>query len=1003
MNKSTLSKAVRCALMAGAATALAAPAVFAQDPHSSSNQNQNSNTAQLGKIEVVGSRILRSSVETAQPVTIITAKQLKETGLTSIGDILQQISSAGSALNTMFNNGGDGETFIDLRNLGAARVLVLVNGRRWMNDLGGPVDLNTIPVSIIDHIEILQDGASAIYGSDAIAGVINIITIKNFNGAEAHAYLGMYDGHGVGGGWDGKTQEYDFTLGNSGNRGGVLMNVSYVNQQPIWAGQRTISYWPVIGADQNSGSSATLAGRFFIFPAATPGKCPGTATPTPTSGSCDLTLTSYPTNTPTLGNFTNWANTDRYNYAPSNYLVTPNERTSLYVQGHYQLRDNLTFSTDVMYNRRVSQQILAPMPLFIGAFGNNFSNTLPIGIGASNPFNPFGVNLVPNYGSACVAAGTCDVLGFAGRRMVEAGQRMYNQNRDSYQIHMGLKGYFNTLGSEWDWDVGYNYGTNYETDVTTGLMNTQRMQYALNNCTASGGAVSGSNPLLPGCTPLNFFGGAGSITPAMLQYILFEAHDVMITNMRDYTGNITGDLFNLPAGPLAMAAGYEYLEQDGFFHPDALTSEGNTSGNVTQPTNGREVTKAEYVEFDVPLVADAPFMKSLSLHLANRWSQFNWIGGNPGTALSTITHFDHASTGLAALRWQVTDTLLLRASWSQGFRVPSISGLYFGNSDSFPTIQDPCVGATKAPFCGAGPYTQPNGQIRTTVGGNPNMTPEKSISQTVGFVYSPDWLPGFDFSADYYKINLVNALSSIPPQTILDGCYFGNNPNYCKLIQRGAGNYNAPGAITDILDLNTNVGGIKTEGVDISTHYKFPSTAVGDFMLGLNWTFTKEYVVTEPFGSQGLNASLEEAGTTGTTSGAFSGIPKQRAHLALNWNYGNWSALWAVQYIGGMTEDCQSVGLYFTKSNPLSNYCPTNGTFPFASGTVPLNHIGATFYHDVQATYHMDSWNTDFTFGIRNLFDKVPPIAMSAFANSFLPTYYRAPGRFFYVRVGVKF
>ncbi len=159
MNKSTLSKAVRCALMAGAATALAAPAVFAQDPHSSSNQNQNSNTAQLGKIEVVGSRILRSSVETAQPVTIITAKQLKETGLTSIGDILQQISSAGSALNTSFNNGGDGETFIDLRNLGASRVLVLVNGRRWMNDLGGPVDLNTIPVSIIDHIEILQDGA----------------------------------------------------------------------------------------------------------------------------------------------------------------------------------------------------------------------------------------------------------------------------------------------------------------------------------------------------------------------------------------------------------------------------------------------------------------------------------------------------------------------------------------------------------------------------------------------------------------------------------------------------------------------------------------------------------------------------------------------------------------------------------------------------------------------------------------------------------------------------
>ncbi|MHB8426097.1 MAG: TonB-dependent receptor plug domain-containing protein, partial [Gammaproteobacteria bacterium] len=199
---------------------MAAPAVFAQDAaQSHSNQNQNSNTAQLGKIEVTGTRILRTDVETAQPVTIITRKQIQESGLTSIGDVLQSLPQSGTALNTAFNNGGNGATNIDLRDLGANRLLVLVNGRRWIPGLDGTVDLNQIPVSIIDHIEILQDGASAIYGSDAIAGVVNIITIKNYNGAEAHAYLGMYDGHNDGGGWDGKVQEYDFTIGSSGARG----------------------------------------------------------------------------------------------------------------------------------------------------------------------------------------------------------------------------------------------------------------------------------------------------------------------------------------------------------------------------------------------------------------------------------------------------------------------------------------------------------------------------------------------------------------------------------------------------------------------------------------------------------------------------------------------------------------------------------------------------------------------------------------------------------------
>src|SRR6185503_10113024 len=243
MNSNQISKAVRYALVAGAVSAVAAPAAFSADATTdqSTTTNQN-NTAQLGKIEVTGTRIKRTDVETAQPVTILTAAQLKSTGLTSIGDILQTVTQAGAALNTTFNNGGNGRTNLDLRFLGTNRVLVLVDGHRWITGLGGTgqqgVDRVEIPASVIDHVEILQDGASAIYGSDAISGVVNIITVKNYNGAEANAYTSIFAGEGH---HDGKVQEYDFTLGSSGDKGAVVMSVNYVNQHEIWGGNRATS------------------------------------------------------------------------------------------------------------------------------------------------------------------------------------------------------------------------------------------------------------------------------------------------------------------------------------------------------------------------------------------------------------------------------------------------------------------------------------------------------------------------------------------------------------------------------------------------------------------------------------------------------------------------------------------------------------------------------------------------------------------------------------------
>src|SRR5579859_2389728 len=259
MNSNLISKAVRYALVAGAASAVAAPQVFAADQAAATTTSSDTSTAQLGKIEVTGTRIKRTTVETAQPITVVTAAQIKASGFANIGDVLQNITSAGSALNSQVNNGNNGQENVDLRNLGANRALVLVNGRRWVPQINNTVDFYTIPASVIDHVEILQDGASAIYGSDAIAGVVNVITVKNFSGAQADAYIGEYHGNGH---TDGKKQEYDFTIGSSSDKSGVVMNVSYTNEQGLYAGDRDISKEAIYGV--GGGSSSIPGGRFII-------------------------------------------------------------------------------------------------------------------------------------------------------------------------------------------------------------------------------------------------------------------------------------------------------------------------------------------------------------------------------------------------------------------------------------------------------------------------------------------------------------------------------------------------------------------------------------------------------------------------------------------------------------------------------------------------------------------------------------------------------------------
>ena len=1042
MNSNQISKAVRLALVAGAVSALATPAAFAADAAATTTTTDtNQSTAQLGKIEVTGTRIKRTDVETAQPVTIITTQQIKATGLNSVGDILAQLPEVRSMLNAQVNNGNDGSNTIDLRNLGSNRVLVLVNGKRWVGGISGVVDFNTIPAAIIDHIEVLQDGASAIYGSDAISGVVNIITIKNYNAAEANAYNGWYHGNGH---TDGKMQAYDFTMGTSGDKSAVLMSAAYTNQAGLLAADRDISLEPYAGTGSIFGSSRTPAGRFRFDPFSSAGPCPipvetnpNTIHTTNPTGQCDLTLTKFPVSgKPTTGDYRQFTGPDHYNFAPLNFLVAPTETTNLYVQGHYDLADNLTFTSEGLFSNRSSSTQLAQPVLDVGDTTTNPD----IFISKTNPYNPFGVDLVSTGTASCLdksttsakvkgktvitvhphkSKATCDLLVDLGRRYVEAGPRFTQFSQDTYHFAGGFKGYFNMMGGEWDWDAGYDFNRQEETSHESGVVNLLNLKNALGPAFLPKGAANvpgnyqcgtAAAPIGGGCVPVNLFGGAGSITVPMVQYTTFNPTSTSGSSQRDYTANLTGDLFDLPAGPLGAAIGAEYLEVDGFFHPDTLSILNLNAEGSSSPTDGRERTDGEYIEFNIPILADQPFAKDMNLDIAERWSQFKWEGGNPGTPPASILHSDSAQTGRAALKWQTSDSLLLRAAWSQGFRLPEISEFFANQSTSAVTATDPCVGNPTLPNCNGGHLSNGNGQINTLVGGNPNLKPERSISRTVGFVYNPDFIPGFDFSADYFKIDVEQYITSLSDATILGNCYVaGNTPGggTCNLIQVKGG------IVSQITAANTNIGSIVTEGVDVSTHYKFPSTSVGDFKLGLDMTFNKVFNRTTPNSASPTHFATSELAGWATQSGSRAvSYPKRKGDLTLNWNFGPWSAMYTMRFIGAVWEACnildsagtpQSSAVLCTDSSRFVFNEPAIQGFPGPKvKPVGANHIGSVVYHDVNVTYHVDSLNTDFSLGIRNLFGKIPPISQNAFANSYLPSY-DTPGQFFYARIGVKF
>lgn len=945
-----------------ATLSLGAPVAHAQDQPAAAPKT----ATNLQSIEVTGTRIKGADMASQVPVITISAADIQKTGLTSIGDILQQLSSAGSALNTKFNSAGNfgfapdgsgvgsGSATLDLRNLGAKRVLILVDGIRWVNEssasgVSAAVDLNTIPASIIERIEILQDGASALYGSDAIAGVVNIITKRSQQGAAANFYVGDYNNLK-----GGATSSADLSFGGKTDRYEFFVDVSHVKQDAIFSnawGQSGNECVPGTGLDNCS--SATPTGR-FIFTDGT-----GTTVSVTPNGTF-AGKPSYP------GDYHHFTGADRFNFARYNMLLTPSERNAIFAQTRYKVSDSVTWYMRGLYNTRKSVNQAAPEPIFLGPGAGTGGLADSVGVDVTNPYNPFGFTLNPDP-----ANGNFILL---ARRPVEGGPRIFEQQVDTTYFATGLEGSFSIGQHDLNWDVNLASGDNKATQTVHGTYNIAHIQRGLGplaNCTGS-------------CVPLNFFSGPGTLTPAMLQYIQYIEHDTSENKLQLATANLSGNLFELPAGTVNFASGFEHRNYRGSYQPDAVVMAGESNGVPSLPISGSYSINEYYLELNAPLLKDLPGVKSLDLSAATRYSDYSTFGGTTNSKLG--------------LRWQVFDDLTLRSTLAQGFRAPSIGEL-FGSPARFDAVLlDPCSAPignpqTASKCAGFGvpaSYSQSNTQISVRTGGNASLQPETSRSLTAGAVYSPGWATNtawasrLDLTVGYYKIKIDGAIQALDAQTKLNRCVDSGSPSsvFCAGIHR-----NATGNIDGFDNTLQNLGLINTSGWDFGANWRGPESAIGVFTANWQSTYVSNYRASNKAGNvepRSVGLELND-----------SAIPRLSSNLDLGWSHRAWSVNTRFRYTSALKEDCSAAAGYAICNHP-NEITPTrpNGT----------HYLGAVVYQDLRASWKLPiSLDMTLSAGINNLWNKQPPICVSCSLNGYDASTYDTPSRFTYVQASVKF
>lgn len=963
--KKPLASAVSTMSIASAlvASGITAP-VYAQDV----------SNATIEEVVVTGSRIRRPDIDSASPVTVLDRSDIVLTGLTDVGDILQSMPSmSGSPIGTTTNNGGNGSVQIDLRGMGVDRTLTLVNGQRTVD--GG--DFQTIPASMIERVEILKDGASATYGADAVAGVVNIITRKDFEGFEVYTQTAEWMDS------EGGQDSVGFVTGNTFDGGHFVFGAEFVDQEEAF--QRDVP-WDFM---QNS---------YYIYPEGCENQVAAPYDGTP-QGGCypigssripegrfgfisdpdgdNLLFIGTPASSPYEVGLLEPYDGRTYNYAPVNYLQTPYERTNVFVEGSFAVSDNVNFRTEIRGNKRTSAQELAPLPFTPGdpMYVGNFMGQAYEGISENNYYLRRAIDL---YNTTNGASLPYEPVSDARRRMIETSRR-FEQNINQYQFLAELEGDLNDTR----WSVYINEGYRQRQDRDFGQFSGVRLSNALgpsadldNNgqpeCYTN---TADPTTLIQGCVPLNLFGGgvvdAGSnptvttLTQDMLDYVSLDTVDTFITRQTVFGASLDGtSIIELPGGGLGWAVGYTYWDQEYEYTPDSAKTIGAVTGNVGAGTDGTLTNKSVFAELFAPVFDNGT--QRLDLKLGLRYDDYD--------------AFDSESTWQLGAEFNLIENVKLRATSGTVFRAPDIDDLYGGLVDSFPTYTDPCIPAGGAPL----PATcaqvgiQNDSQVNAKVGGNPNLQPETGDSFTAGVVWTPTFgNHDLSLTVDYWDIQIEEGISSLGVQFILDDCYLAGNQQSCDLVTR-APNY----SITSILDSSLNVADQGAKGIDTEVRWSLPSTDYGDWEVSFLWSHLTERTKTPFAGASKEDLSGRYTDPTAEDGGAYA---DDKFNYTVQWQMESLSIAYKGEFISSL--DADTFCNCGTGNRPDGSY---------------IQKVDSFLYHDLVARYEAP-YGFTVSGAITNLTDEEPPFIEIGFNATTDPSTYRLFGRGYYVRLDWNF
>jgi iron complex outermembrane receptor protein len=953
----------------------------------------------LQTVTVTGSLIRSVDVEMAQPVVTITSQDIQKQGFATVGQLLQNLTSASTpdiSKSDPDEAGPDvGGSYIDLRNLGAQRTLVLLDGKRVGTSFDGFTNLDTIPVSIIDHIDVLADGASAIYGSDAIAGVVNIVTKKDFNGAEIDVYNGKYLPHG-----DGDQGQYSVLFGKKYNNGEIELSAQYQKQDSISAGDRPYSAYPETNNyPLNGWSSLGPQGQYF--------DSAGNIWVLNNGGSSRNINDYHLFQQPTYANNGVVTNTgDYYNVNPYNTLLSSTNMKNLFAQGHYDINKNLTADFTATYNEQGSTNELAGFPLSTYAL---FSQQYP-------QYDDMELSSQSYYNPTNAAGQTPTDLAF--QRYVQELPRLSSNKVENVRFSLGLEGNFGLGEHLFNWDA-YYYDTRYEgTILETGNFSLPNLANALGpSFQASNGSIECGTPgnVIAGCVPLD---ALGRYSTAMLNYVAVNGFEHYGSYEKGPQVDFSGDIYALPAGDLTFAVGASHRNVSGYDTPDVPSAEGLTTNLAGAPTSGGYNVSETWLEVNVPLLKDLPMAQSLSLDVADRFSHYSNFGGTNNSQYK--------------LTWKPIDDVMVRGSYGTGFRAPTVGDLYGGVSTTYPGYNDPCdvvyglarYNSNVARNCSTGvggqpalnqtalnaaglgnefpngfmqeqapgiPVTAPGGApvyAPFTEGGNLHLRPETSKSSQIGIVYSPSYITGLNATLDHFHYIVRNVISDISPNEVLNNCYQLGIAADCALFQRtAADDYQ----VSSLFSSEENQGFLDVAGYDVDLSYAIPKFSFGQFTLDSKSTYYTH------------NNTEQYAGVPVTYNNGFSSYWRVRSNFTVGWDYKDFSVEWTMRYYSPLKEGCYNPA-YSAFPCTLPNY------YLPGAGVTPVTQIPSVTFNDVQVSWKTP-WNGTISLGANNVFNRVAPYFYGGFEvgssintdtlYAYNPSY--DYGRFVYLRYSQKF